>query len=65
MYISCYGLLGVHNKNCDAVVAFVGWDTFEVRIPVYAVVDSLEFKTRTLIHGVVLLYIVKGQQAPG
>ena len=38
----------------------VGWDTV-----VYTVVDSLEFKTRTLIHGVVLLYIVKGQQAPG
>ena len=25
---------------------------------VYAVVDSLEFKTRALIHGTLLLYIV-------
>ena len=28
-------------------------------------VDAVEFKTRTLIHGIELLYIVKGQQAPG
>ena len=27
--------------------------------------DPVEFKTRTPIHGTELLYIVKGQQAPG
>ena len=32
---------------------------------VYATVDSVEFKTRTLMHGAVLLYIVMGQRAPG
>ena len=28
-------------------------------------VDSVEFMTRMLIHGIELLYIVKGQWAPG
>ena len=28
-------------------------------------VDAVEFKTRMLIHGIELLYAVKGQQAPG
>ena len=28
-------------------------------------VDALEFRTRMLIHGIELLYIVKGQRAPG
>ena len=28
-------------------------------------VDAVEFRTRMLIHGIELLYIVKGQWAPG
>ena len=28
-------------------------------------IDTVEFKTRMLIHGIDLLYIVKGQWAPG